>query len=64
MSKYNKFSISSFLLIFPPSNELIEASIITEEKKDKQYKIPAICRTYGIETMNITELCKIEGWVF
>ncbi len=39
-------------------------TIITEENKDKQYKIPWICRHYGIHTVNITELCVMEGWVF
>ena len=39
-------------------------TIITEEKKDKKNKIPNICKYYGIPTMNITELCIAEGWVF
>ena len=39
-------------------------AIITEEKKDKQNKIPIICKDYGIQTMSITELCVAEGWVF
>ena len=39
-------------------------TIITEEKKDKQNKIPIICKDYGIQTMSITELCVAEGWVF
>ena len=38
--------------------------IITEEKKDQKLKIPDICNHYGIKTMNITELCVAEGWVF
>ncbi len=38
--------------------------IITEERKDKLHKIPAICKDYGIKTVNITELCILEGWVF
>lgn len=39
-------------------------TIITEENKDKQNKIPNICKYYGIPTMSITELCVAEGWVF
>lgn len=38
-------------------------TIITEEG-EKQNKIPNICREYGIRTVNITELCIIEGWFF
>ncbi len=41
-----------------------ELTIITEENKDKQNKIPCICKFYGIPTMNVTELCVFEGWVF
>lgn len=39
-------------------------TIITEENKDKQNKIPNICKCYGIPTVSITELCVAEGWVF
>ena len=39
-------------------------TIITEENKDKQNKIPSICRSYGIPTLSITELCVSEGWEF
>lgn len=39
-------------------------TIITEENKDKQYKIPWVCKKYGIHTVNITELCVAEGWTF
>ena len=39
-------------------------TIITEENKEKHNKIPYICRSYSIQTKNITELCKEEGWVF
>lgn len=39
-------------------------TIITEENKDKQNKIPSICRDYGVNTMNITELCIAERWEF
>ncbi len=39
-------------------------TIITEEKKDKQNKIPDICKSYEIPTMSITKLCVAEGWVF
>ena len=39
-------------------------TIITEENKDKSVKIPKICESYGIKTINITELCIQEGWEF
>lgn len=39
-------------------------TIITEENKDKQNKIPNICKSYEIPTKNITELCISEGWEF
>ena len=39
-------------------------TIITEENKDKQNKIPFICRAYSIPVLSITELCILEGWVF
>ncbi len=39
-------------------------AIITEENKDKHNKIPDICKYYGVQTMSITDLCIIEGWVF
>ena len=38
--------------------------IITEEKKTKKNKIPMICQQYGIETINLTELCVKENWSF
>lgn len=39
-------------------------TIITEENQDKQNKIPYICRSYGICTVNINGLCAAEGWAF
>ncbi len=39
-------------------------TIITEENKGKQNKIPSICKFYEIPTKNITELCISEGWEF
>lgn len=51
----------AFLIATAMKYELI---IITEENKDKNNKIPNICKHYGITTMNITEMCASEGWVF
>lgn len=51
----------AFLIATAMKNKLI---VITEENKEKQSKIPFICNSYGIQTKNITELCKEEGWVF
>lgn len=39
-------------------------TIITEENKDKQNKVPSVCKSYGIPTVNITGLCIAEGWRF
>lgn len=39
-------------------------TIITEENRDKQNKIPSICRYYGVRTVNITGLCIAERWEF
>ncbi len=51
----------AFLIATAMKYELI---IITEENKEKNNKIPNICKNYGITTMNITEMCAAEGWVF
>lgn len=39
-------------------------TVITEEKKNASKKIPAICKTYNIPCVNITELCTEENWEF
>ena len=39
-------------------------TVITEENKDKLYKIPKICEAMGVECLNIIELCSKEGWQF
>lgn len=39
-------------------------TVITEENKDKLYKIPKICEALGVESLNIVELCTKEGWQF
>ena len=39
-------------------------TVITEENKDKLYKIPKICEAMGVESLNIIELCSKEGWQF
>lgn len=41
-----------------------QLTIITEENKDRQNKIPYICRQYGVKTLSITNLCKEEDWSF
>lgn len=51
----------AFLIATAMKYDLI---VITEESKDKQNKIPDICKYYGIPTLNITELCVSEGWTF
>lgn len=39
-------------------------AVITEENPDKKDRIPQICKSYGINALNITELCDIEKWEF
>ena len=38
--------------------------IITEENPKKENKIPKVCKTYGLEAINLTDLSNREGWVF
>ena len=54
-------SVDAFLIATAMKYNL---TIITEENRDKQNKIPSICRDYGVNTMNITGLCIAEGWEF
>lgn len=39
-------------------------TVITEENPEKRDKIPQICKSYGINVLNITELCDTENWEF
>lgn len=39
-------------------------TVITEEEKVSSKKIPAICKSYNIPCVNITELCTEENWEF
>ncbi|MDP3051820.1 MAG: DUF4411 family protein [Eubacteriales bacterium] len=39
-------------------------TVITEENKDKLYKIPKVCEAMGVECLDIVELCTKEGWQF
>lgn len=39
-------------------------SVITEENKDKQFKIPQICRRYGVQTYSLVDFWEKEGLVF
>lgn len=39
-------------------------TIITEENPDKPTKIPQISKCYGLNSVNITELCDKENWTF
>ena len=38
--------------------------VITEENPDSPVKIPQVCKSYGIDAVNITELSEKEGWKF
>lgn len=41
-----------------------ELTVITEENPKKKNRIPQICASYGIKSLNITELCDVENWEF
>jgi len=38
--------------------------VVTEESKTKHQRIPSVCRSYGINCINILELFEKEGWKF
>jgi hypothetical protein len=38
--------------------------VVTEESKMKPNRIPAVCRNYNIECINLLELFRKEGWEF
>lgn len=59
--KDNKSSADPFLIATAMEHEL---TIITEEGKQKQYKIPMICKALGLDCIDIYDLCEREGWVF
>ena len=56
-----KSSGDAFLIATAMKYDLI---VITEENKEKHNKIPHICGFFGIDCVNITELCEREGWQF
>ena len=39
-------------------------TVITEENRDSPKKIPQICKKYGINSVNVTQLCEADGWIF
>jgi hypothetical protein len=39
-------------------------TIITEEKANSPKKIPQIASYYGVQALNINQLCEKEGWIF
>ena len=38
--------------------------VVTEESKTRTDRIPAVCRNYNIECINLIELFRKEGWKF
>jgi len=56
-----KSSGDAFLIATAMKYHLI---VITEENKDKLFKIPKICEVMGVESLNIIDLCSKEGWQF
>ncbi len=39
-------------------------TVITEENKDSNKKIPYVCKNLGVPCVNILELCELEQWTF
>ncbi len=56
-----KSSGDAFLIATAMKHSL---TVITEENKDSNKKIPHVCRSLGVKCINIIELCEIEGWTF
>lgn len=57
----NSSSGDAFLIATAMSCNL---SVITEENKDKPFKIPQICRKYGVPTYSIGDFWEKEGLIF
>lgn len=57
----NTSSGDAFLIATALSHNL---SIITEENKDKPWKIPQVCRKYGVPTYSLADFWEKEGLVF
>lgn len=57
----NRSSGDAFLIATALSKDL---AIITEESKDSPKKIPQVSEQFGIECMNVIELCIKENWKF
>lgn len=52
-----------------PQKTLVESIkgriIVTEERlRGNKVKIPFVCKDYGIECINMIEMCREEGWKF
>jgi hypothetical protein len=41
-----------------------EFIVVSEENKDKPYKIPAVCRHFNLDHLNLLEFYKYHGWDF
>lgn len=39
-------------------------TVITEENKDSNKKIPYVCKNLNVPCIDILELCELEGWTF
>ncbi len=38
--------------------------VVTEESKSKEWRIPDVCRRYGVECVDRWDLMRLEGWTF
>lgn len=39
-------------------------TVVTEENKDSNKKIPYVCKNLNVPCVSILELCELEGWSF
>lgn len=56
-----KSSGDAFLIA---SAEKYDLTVVTEESKNSDIKIPFVCGKLGIPCINILELCEKENWLF
>lgn len=59
--KENKSSGDAFLIATAMKYGL---TVITEENKTKQKKIPFVCKSLNVPCVDIIDLCEREGWSF
>jgi hypothetical protein len=56
-----KSSGDAFLIASAMKHSL---TVVSEESKDSDKKIPQVCKNLGVDCINIIELCERENWIF